>query len=65
MKPKSLSLLLCGLAITPLLGACSNAALQDRMDRRSGAYSSFQERREIRQDARDQRYDAWWDRVMH
>lgn len=46
------------------LSSCSTEALQDRMDSRNEAYSKLQERREIRQDARDARYDAWWDRVM-
>ncbi len=47
-----------------MLTGCSNDALQERVDGYNDAYSKLQERREIRQDARDARYDAWWDRVM-
>lgn len=47
-----------------LLSSCSNEALQKRVDGYNDAYSKLQERREIRQDARDARYDAWWDRTM-
>lgn len=50
--------------VTAVFSSCSNADLQERMDRRNDAYSGLQERREIRQDARDARYDAWWDRAM-
>jgi len=51
-----------------LLGICScesNEDLQDRLDSRNESYSSFQERRQMRQDARQERTDAWFDRVMH
>jgi hypothetical protein len=34
------------------------------MDKRNESYYKLQERREIRQDARDDRYDAWFDRIM-
>lgn len=47
-----------------MLGACSNAELQDRMDSRNDSYRKLQERREIRQDAREEREDARWDRMM-
>lgn len=49
-----------------LLSSCaSNAALQGRLDRRNDNYDNLQERREMRQDAREARYDSWWDRAMH
>jgi hypothetical protein len=52
-------------AITCALASCSsNEELQDRMDKRNESYYKLQERREIRQDARDDRYDAWFDRIM-
>ena len=60
MKKFALTLLLACAGLT----SCSTEALQDRMDSRNEAYYKLQERREIRQDARDARYDAWWDRVM-
>jgi hypothetical protein len=53
---------------TTLLGlssCASNDKLQDRLDNRNDAYSNLQERREMRQDARQERTDAWFDRVMH
>lgn len=52
-------------AVTCALASCSsNEELQDRMDKRNESYYKLQERREIRQDARDDRYDAWFDRIM-
>lgn len=48
------------------LSSCaSNDELQERMEKRNDAYSNLQERREIRQGARQERTDAWFDRVMH
>jgi hypothetical protein len=35
------------------------------MDSRNDAYMNLQDRREIRQDARDERDDARWDRMMN
>ena len=51
-----------------ILGICScesNDDLQDRLHSRNDSYSNFQERRQMRQDARQERTDAWFDRVMH
>ncbi len=54
------------LAILCLLPSCaSNEELQERLDDRNDAYYNLQERREMRADARQQRTDAWFDRVMH
>lgn len=54
------------LALFAGLTSCtSNDALEERLDRRNDAYSSIQERREMRADARQERTDAWFDRVMH
>ena len=48
-----------------MLSSCeSNAELEDRLEKRNESYSSYQDRREIRQDARQERTDAWFDRVM-
>ena len=52
-------------ALLCLCSCASNDEFEDRMDRRTDTYSGFQERREIRQDARQDRTDAWFDRVMH
>lgn len=35
------------------------------MDQRNQSYSNFNERRNIRLDARQERTDMWFDRVMH
>jgi hypothetical protein len=43
----------------------SNDEFQDRMDQRNDSYSNYNERREIRLDARQERTDMWFDRVMH
>lgn len=54
------------LAVFYSLTSCtSNEELQERLDNRNDAYSNFQARREMRADARQQRTDAWFDRVMH
>ncbi len=54
------------LAVLSSLTSCtSNEELQDRLDKRNDAYSNFQQRREMRADARQQRTDDWFDRVMH
>lgn len=59
-------LALIGLGIPIVVPSCaSNAELEERLDRRNEAHAKYQERREIRQDARDERYNAWYDRVMH
>lgn len=61
LKALPLLALLCPLLLT----ACaSNEELQERMDARTENYYKLQERREIRQDAREQRTDAWFDRAM-
>ena len=49
-----------------LLSSCaSNEALEERLDQRNANYDNLQERRGMRQQARDERDDAWFDRVMH
>ena len=58
------------IAILLIIAACcascaSNDQLQQRVDRRNDAYSNYNERREIRTDARQERTDAWFDRHMH
>lgn len=45
--------------------ATDNDDLQKRMDERNDAYSNYNERRKIRTDARQERTDMWFDRVMH
>ncbi len=53
-------------ALTLTLSSCaSNDELQDRVDSRTDAYSSLQDRRSIRIEGRQQRTDDWYDRVMH
>lgn len=50
---------------TVFLSSCaSNEALDDRLDKRNENYTDLQDRRGMRQGARDARSDAWFDRVM-
>lgn len=60
---------LTGLAMiagTLFLSSCaSNDELEDRLEKRNDSYGNLQDRREMRQDARQERTDAWFDRVMH
>ena len=56
----ALLLIICACCVS----CASNDALQQRMDNRNEAYSSLNERREIRTDARQERTDMWYDRHM-
>lgn len=63
MNPGTLATLMI---ITALLSSCaSNEDFQQRMDQRNDAYSNYNERRQIRTDARQERTDMWFDRHMH
>ncbi len=55
------ALLLLAAAMT---SCASKDELQKRMDKRNDNYSDLQDRRRIRQDARQERTDAWYDRVL-
>jgi hypothetical protein len=51
-----------------LFSSCSsksNEELARRLDKRNDSYLNWQERRKIRQDAREERYQAWFDRIMN
>ena len=50
--------------LTGLPSCASNEELQTRLDRRNETYSRYQDRRKIRSDAMDERYNARFDRVM-
>ncbi len=58
-------LFLSSALILTLASCATNEELQDRVDNRTDAYSSLQERRSIRIEGRQQRTDDWYDRVMH
>jgi hypothetical protein len=63
MKLRTIATLLI---VTTLCASCaSNDHLQQRMDNRNDAYSNYNERRQIRTDARQERTDMWYDRHMH
>ena len=47
-----------------LVSCASNQELEERLEQRSDNYSNLQDRRGMRADARDERYNAWYDRVM-
>lgn len=48
-----------------LASCASNEELKARLEQRNEKYSKFQERREIRNDAMDERYRAHYERVMN
>ena len=50
--------------LTGLPSCASNEELQTRLDKRNEAYSNYQDRRKIRSNAMDERYNAHFDRVM-
>lgn len=58
-------ILLALILATGLSSCASNADFEKRMQKRNDTYSSFNERRTIRVDARQERTDMWFDRVMH
>ena len=54
-----------------LPGACAftepmetRADFEERMKRRNDTYAERMERRKIRDEARDERYDMWWNKIM-
>lgn len=56
----------CVLCLTSGLTSCaSNEQLQERLDRRTDTAIKYQERRKMRNEANDVRYNAWYYRVMH
>lgn len=59
------------LAAAALLGACANDPYQDSMytlkrnlRHRNQRWDKFQDRQAMRREARDDRYDAWFNSVM-
>lgn len=62
---KALLLLLALILVTGLSSCASNADFEKRMQGRNEAYSNLNDRRTIRLDARQERTDMWFDRVMH
>lgn len=62
---KSVLLLFTLILATGLSSCASNADFEKRMQGRNETYSDFNDRRNIRLDARQERTDMWFDRVMH
>lgn len=61
-------LTLISLGTAVLFSSCSsksNEELSRSLDKRNDSYLNWQERRKIRQEAREDRYQAWFDRIMH
>lgn len=52
-------------ALFALASCASNEQFQQRMDQRNETYSNYNDRRKARLDARQERTDMWYDRVMH
>lgn len=50
---------------TGLTSCASDENLTYRLRKRNDEYIERQERREMRKEARNQRYNAWFDRVMN
>ncbi len=64
-----LCLLLAGMAIGPLCSCASHKKdedlpLEERLEHRNLSYASYSERRRMRLQARQQRTDMWFKRVM-
>lgn len=60
------------IGLAGLLSSCANdddddyhLTLEQRLEKRNDWYLDWQRRRKMRQDARQERTDAWFDRVMH
>lgn len=49
---------------TGLCSCASNDDFEKRLQKRNSSYSDYNDRREIRLDARQERTDMWFDRVM-
>jgi hypothetical protein len=66
MKRASL-IFIPALFVTMTLVSCTTGSesVQKRQDRRTEHYGEGQNRREIREDARQERTDAWYDRHMN
>lgn len=61
MKSSALTILLLSLVCA---SCASNDEFQDRMDRRNDSYSNYNDRRNSRLDARQERTDMWFERHM-
>jgi hypothetical protein len=57
-------LLLVVASCSLVLPSCSTEGVQRRQDSITDSYIDLQQRRKIRAQARDERYNAWWDRIM-
>ena len=58
----ALTVFLC--AIVVFVSSCSTQDVQERQDKMTNSYENRQEKREIRNEARQDRSDAWFNRVM-
>ncbi|RYD23515.1 MAG: hypothetical protein EOP88_03855 [Verrucomicrobiaceae bacterium] len=63
MRFATITVLVAGAVLS--ISCASNEQLQQRMDKRNDTYSSMNERRKIRTDARQERTDMWYDRHMN
>ena len=53
------------LTLAAFTAVSCTSSLDERLERRNDAYQGLQDRREMRQDARDARDKAWRDRVLN
>jgi hypothetical protein len=57
--------LLAAFSLTLVLSSCASTdEVQQRVDRRSSFLDEAAEKAEIRRDAREERYERQWDRLM-
>lgn len=62
---KTIRLIILPIIVASCASCASNEELQQRMDQRNERAASFNERREIRTNARQQRTDMWFERHMN
>jgi hypothetical protein len=57
--------LFCLFGLMFLVSSCSSDSVQKRVDRRTDIGGKMDENMRIRRDARDERYERQWDRMMN
>lgn len=62
---RSIALMLCLAHIGIFLISCASDGVQKRVDQRGGTLERMGENMEIRRQARDERYDRQFDRLMN
>lgn len=50
--------------VAAFISGCSTEEVREHQAKRTDSYLNYQERRQIRSQARQQRTDAWYNRIM-